>query len=237
MPCVLIRSAAIWAIVMTAAASVARGEEAQPARAAHTGAVEGVVSYASDPQRPWRYARYYIKRTRSGELAEAVVALRGRNLASAGEPLAPATAVIDQRDFQFTPETIAIREGDSVEFKNSDAATHNVRTSGSLANINITMPAGDSFTAKFPAAGGIRRPVQIGCVFHDQMRAWVFVFDHPFYQLTGRDGAFRLENVPPGEYDLEMVHSAGELQWRRKIEIKPGATVRVDIRVSPDDKK
>jgi plastocyanin len=232
----ILRAACVPLCILGVAPTLVRSQDSLGAGTLQFGAVEGVVSYAIDPQRPWRYARYYIKRTRSGELAEAVVALRGRSLAAA-HPAVPRTSVIDQRDFQFTPETIAIREGDSIEFKNSDAATHNVRASGSLANINITMPAGDSYTAQFTAAGGIRRPIEIGCVFHGAMRAWVFVFDHPFYQVTERDGAYRLENVPPGEYDLEMVHPAGELQWRRKIVVKPGETALVDIRVSPDDKK
>ena len=41
----------------------------------------------------------------------------------------PATTVIDQKDFRFIPETVAIRAGDSVKFTNSDPQLHNVRTS------------------------------------------------------------------------------------------------------------
>ena len=85
-------------------------------------------------------------------------------------------------------------------------------------------------------AGGTRRPVVLGCIFHSQMRSWIYVFDHPQYQLTGTDGKFRLENVPPGEYRLEMVHPPGDLRVSRRIEIKAGQTLRVDIAASPDNK-
>jgi hypothetical protein len=69
------------------------------------------------------------------------------------------------------------------------------------------------------------------------MRAWIFVFDHPFYQVTQVDGRYRLTDVPPGEYDLEMVHPAGGFRWRQKVRITAGETTQVDIPVSPTDKK
>src|SRR5262245_10628621 len=86
------------------------------------GAIEGTVTYQTDPARPWRYARYYVKQAKTGELAEAVVALRARPMSDANRP--PETAVIDQQNFQFQPETVAIRKGDSVKFTNADTTTH-----------------------------------------------------------------------------------------------------------------
>jgi hypothetical protein len=66
------------------------------------------------------------------------------------------------------------------------------------------------------------------------MRGWVYVFDHPFFKVTGSDGAYRLEHVPPGKYRLEMVHPAGQLRGSDEIEVKAGQVTRKDIRVSPD---
>jgi plastocyanin len=200
------------------------------------GAIEGVVTYQPDPKRPWRYARYYIKQAKTGELAEAVVALRGSGLNTAAS-LTPNTAVIDQKNFLFVPETIAVRRGDSVTFGNSDQTTHNVRVASDIANFNVNMPAGGSHSVTLDKAGGIAQPLVVGCVFHSAMRAWIFVFDHPFYQVTKPDGRFRLENVPPGEYDLELAHPSGELRWRQKVTVQAGQTTRVDIRLSPDDKR
>ena len=116
-------------------------------------------------------------------------------------------------------------------------ATHNVRASGDLANINVTMPAGGAGnTVKFERAGGVRRPVEIGCVFHSNMRAWIFVFDHPFYAVTKANGKFKLADVPPGEYELEMSHPAGGLRWKKPVTVKAGETVKVDVQVSPSRK-
>ncbi len=67
------------------------------------------------------------------------------------------------------------------------------------------------------------------------MRAWVFVFDHPWFQLTGPDGAFRLTNVPPGDYRLDVVHPAGELRSSQTITVKPDET-RLR-RMSPESRR
>lgn len=203
-----------------------------------TGAIEGTVTYRADPQRPWRYGRYYIKHAKTGELAEAVVAIRLRKRDAAQAPAAePKTVTIDQKNFQFVPETVVVRKGDSVTFTNSDGATHNVRATGKLAGFNITIAAGETYTNLCDKAGGVRDPIQIGCVFHSAMQAWIYVFDHPYFQMTGADGRFRLEGIPPGEYELEMAHPAGGLRWKRAVVVHADQTLPVDIPVSPDNKQ
>lgn len=203
--------------------------------AATTGTIEGTVTYKADAKRPWRYARYYVKSAKSGELAEAVVAIRGKGLEKS-KTTSPTTVKIDQKDFQFEPELVAIRVGDSVTFTNSDTATHNVRASGEVGDFNLTMPAGGAgHTIKFDKAGGLRRPVEIGCVFHSNMRAWVFVFDHPYFAVTKADGKFRFADVPAGEYELELVHAAGGLKTKKAVTVKAGETAKVDLELSPSD--
>ena len=86
---------------------------------------------------------------------------------------------MDQKDFRFVPETLAIRAGDSVKFTNSDSSTHNVFTRNDLHPFDITLGGEDEQTETFSRAGGSRRPVVLGCHFHGSMRAWIFIFDHP----------------------------------------------------------
>jgi plastocyanin len=202
---------------------------------AQSGTVEGLITYQADPARPWRYARYYVKQAKTGELAETVVAIRAKPAVENDRQ--PQTVVVDQHNFQFTPETVVIRRGDSVKFTNADQSTHNVQSSSEIATFNANMPGGGEQVVRFDRAGGIRQPVTVGCVFHSAMRAYIFVFDHPWYQLTAADGRFRLADVPPGEYELEIAHPAGELRTRKRITVKAGEVTQIDIRLSPDDKR
>lgn len=221
-----------WLLALLVAPTV-RAEP--PATDAKTGTIAGTVSYQPDAKRPWRQSRYYIKDPTKGQLAEALVALVGKDVGKNTPKAKPATVDVDQKNFMFTPEIVAIRAGDSVKFLNSDKELHNVNVFHKLHSFNVTMPSGGSHIEPFDHATEITRPYQLGCVYHGAMRGWVYVFDHPFFKITAGDGAYRLEHVPPGKYRLEMVHPAGQLRWSGEIEVKPGQEIRKDIRVSPDN--
>ena len=38
------------------------------------------------------------------------------------------------------------------------------------------------------------------------MTAWVVVAAHPCYAITGADGQFAFDNLPPGQYKLQVWH-------------------------------
>ena len=205
------------------------------AAAGGTGTITGKVVYKSNPERPWRLGRYYIRNAAKGELAEAVVAISRRGLKGPDAAREPQTATIDQKDFQFTPETIAIRAGDQVKFINSDPQVHNVQTSHARQSFNVNMQPDGEHVERFRSAGGIRQPYRIGCVFHGAMQAWVYVFDHPWFQVTVADGTFRLNDVPPGDYRLEVAHPAGNLLASQDITVKAGESTTADVQLTPDD--
>ena len=198
----------------------------------HPGTIKGIVKYEADPARQWRFARYYVKNPNAGWLAEAVVALEGVPVPPKGEPV---VHTMDQVNFQFAPETMAIRAGDRVRFLNSDDSLHNVMTSDGEKPFNENVMKGDELLQTFPRPGGIAKPIRLGCVFHGGMRAWIYVFDHPWYGITRDDGQFDFKNVPPGEYTLSVVHPAGRLRSTQKIKILPGETRTIEVRLSPDD--
>lgn len=38
------------------------------------------------------------------------------------------------------------------------------------------------------------------------MAAYVVVMDNPYFSVTGRDGTFKIDNVPPGSYKVSAWH-------------------------------
>lgn len=222
-----------WVLLLVCAMAIVVQAEEDGSIPAELGVIEGKVIYDMDPQRPWRLGRNYIKDKSTGALAEAVLALDRKG--SVDEPHEPKVAIVDQKNFQFTPETVAVRKGDSVRFLNSDEAAHNVSTSHLQHAFNVTLGYGDEHVEKFPYATGIKRPYRLGCSFHGAMRNWIYVFDHPSFQLTGTDGKFRLENIPPGEYRLDVQHPAGELTSSVMVTVTAGQTTQVDLHLSPDN--
>jgi plastocyanin len=206
----------------------------QPASSgASTGTIHGTVLYEADPLKPWRLGRYYIRNAKVGELAEAVVAISDRGLTDSEVSRSPATITIDQKNFQFIPETVAIRTDDQIRFLNSDDHVHNVKSAHPKLSFNINMPVGGEHVETFSKASGIRQPYQIECVYHASMRAWIFVFDHPWFALTGEDGSFELKNVPAGEYRLDVVHPAGNLHASEKVKIVAGKESKIQITLRP----
>ena len=211
------------------------------AKSGASGSIAGVVTYQPDRKRRWRYARYYVKNRRKGFLAEAVIALDsgkldGEKLSAGRKSPASRLHVINQKDYRFIPETIAIRVGDRVKFTNADPVVHNVFSAAAAHRFDINLRKGGENIQRFGRAGGIEKPLRLRCVFHSTMQSWIFVFGHPFYQVTGENGRFRLDNVPPGRYRLVMTHPAGELQYVKNITVTAGKTTKLDIRVSPDNK-
>ena len=140
------------------------------------GTVEGTVFYRND-RRHACLARYYVKTPKTGELAEAVVALAAPSLGSAGGVHQRALVTVDQKEMRFMPETIAIRVGDRVRFTNSDLQTHNISLNDPRLQFSDTI--GDRSEAgkeSFARASGIRRPFALGIKFHSQMQGWIYVF-------------------------------------------------------------
>lgn len=216
-----------------AGGSVSAADAAEPSKG--KGIVEGILRYKSDPKRPWIFSRYYLQSAKDGPLAETVVALEGASQPASIPRHASQRWIMDQVDYHFVPETLAIRAGDEVRISNSDDALHNVMTNDGGSPFNVNVVKGREFTHVFDRAGGLKSPVRLGCVFHGGMRAWIYVFDHPWFKVTERDGRFRFEAAPAGEYTLGVIHPAGKLRSNRQIQVKSNETTFVEVLLSPDD--
>ena len=60
--------------------------------------------------------------------------------------------------------------------------------------------------------------VKFKCDVHSWMTSYAGVLEHPFYSVTGEDGAFSLKNLPAGEYEVVAWHEKyGEQSAKVKV--------------------
>jgi hypothetical protein len=115
---------------------------------------------------------------------------------------------LDQPCCMFTPHALALREGQDLVAKNSSPLTHNVNwTSIKNPGGNLVVPASKSIVISDLKAD--RYPVQLACNIHGWMKAYVRVFDHPYYAVTDEDGKFEIKLAPVGAAQLIIWHDTG----------------------------
>lgn len=142
--------------------------------------------------------------------------------------------VIDQKDYVFVPHVTVVPVGSTVEIKNSDPEMH---------NLHAFSTKNESFNEGIPAAGGpIRKrfdfveAVRIGCDIHKEMAAWIVVRDNPYYCMTGQDGGFHIENIPPGSYKLAVWHEDFDREElaaiSTEVSVESGSEFAVDFYLS-----
>ena len=92
--------------------------------------------------------------------------------------------------------------GARADLQNSAPVAHNVNWTGVLKNpgSNQILPAGRSFAVKGLVAD--KYPLTVACNIHPWMKAWVRVFDNPYYAVTDADGNFEIKLSPTGKCRL-----------------------------------
>src|SRR5579864_2603904 len=121
-------------------------------------------------------------------------------------------ADMDQRSMQFSPHVLPVIAGTTVHFLNSDPTPHNVFSPDNEKYNLGTWPQGqtkDHVFAKCAKAPCVY--VQL-CRVHPEMEAYVVVLQNPFFATTGKDGQYKIENVPPGSYSVAVWHAKGKSQ-------------------------
>ena len=72
--------------------------------------------------------------------------------------------------------------------------------------------------------------VEVRCARHPWTRAYIAVFDQPYFAVPGRRGNFKIDSLPPGSYTL-MVWSGGDAKpVARPIQVTAGSETRVDVK-------
>ncbi|HTO99404.1 MAG TPA: carboxypeptidase regulatory-like domain-containing protein [Myxococcales bacterium] len=142
----------------------------------------------------------------------------------------PPKEKLDQQQCLFVPHVLATPVGSQVDVVNSDKALHNVRAqAGEEKLFNYAMPIpGHVVPTRLKKEGMFK----VSCDVHPWMRAWLAVLPLSPWAITGEDGTYRIEGVPPGTHKLKIWHERlGERD--AEITVEAGQTATHDVQYNP----
>ena len=183
-----------------------------------------------------------------GGLKNAIVTLEG---IEAGKPFDLSVPLIEARDCMFQPWVTIVRNGHAVEVVNMDPVMHDIQgyeTSpeagarvlfntplilnhqhqrGNLRAIHNHAP-GKSLVGPIYLNKG-RRTFYMQCGFHAYMESWAMAVNNPYYAVTDDQGFFKIENVPPGTYQMVVWHPQSGPGVTRRITVAPEGTTTEQV--------
>ena len=131
----------------------------------------------------------------------AVVTLVGAD--SSAAPELP-EATLDQNGCQFIPHVVVVPRSADLPVKNSDGILHNVHTySEKNPPLNKAQPG---FRKVMSLNFGEDELIKVTCDAHPWMAGWIMVTENRFVTVTDDDGAFQLDGIPAGSYELKLWH-------------------------------
>jgi plastocyanin len=136
------------------------------------------------------------------------------------------TAEMKQEGKQFLPKVLVVQKGTKVAFPNLDAIFHNVFSVSPGHSFDLgSYRQGESKSVTMARPG----VVTVYCNMHPQMVGHILVVPNGNYVRAGKDGFFRLPNVPAGNHRV--------VAWApnakpAKVEAVVGADQVVTIEVS-----
>ena len=220
------RTCAIWVAVLTCLTSPTR--LTSPLAAARNGAIRGRVELrrAAPPieRRPGVSELGAVVGPDFSDRLRSVVYLETAPR-GAFETAESGHAVMDQHNETFVPHVLAIMTGTSVDFPNTDKFYHNVFSLSKVAKFDLgRYAAGRSRTVRFDRPGIAR----VFCDIHSHMNAFILVFSHPFFAMTDTDGRYRIENIPPGTYNV-IAWNEGTSSEPKPVTVPDGGMTELDF--------
>jgi plastocyanin len=222
------------------ASSEAPAESAPAVDVANAGGVKGTVSYAgadddapipmnADPNCMQAHPTPVDTNTialKDGKLGNVFVYVKS-GLEGKSFPAPTEKKVFDQKGCLYTPHVFGIQVGQPLEVRNSDSWLHNIHA---LPKVNTEFNESQPFQdMKFEKT--FDKPevmVHFKCDVHPWMSAYMGVVEHPYYAVSGEDGAFAIDKLPPGTYTLEAWHEKLGTQTQQ-VTVAPNQTADVNF--------
>ena len=164
-----------------------------------------------------------VLRVHEGGVADAVVAIER----PAGEIPAALTEEplrLSSSHCRLEPRIQAGRAGALLVVGSGDEITHNPHGwwNGRRSVFNLTLPdPSRSFRRKLRWPGLYR----VDCDTHSWMRAYILLFEHPYFAVTDAAGEAEIDGIPAGRHRVRVWHEVlGERS--AEVEVENGKTAR-----------
>lgn len=163
-----------------------------------------------------------------GGLKDVVVVVEG---VEKGKPFTFTDAEVEASLCQFLPFVTVVSDKRRVTVFNRDPVLHDIQGYAyNEAGVDIVLhrPAlHESGTTDIVKLVKGRKVFTMQCGMHPYMQNWGYAIDNPYYAVTGLNGLFAIDDLPPGTYHIKAWHPILGTQ-ERTITVKPNETVSLD---------
>jgi hypothetical protein len=137
---------------------------------------------------------------------------------------------IEHRGCLLSPRVQAATIGGTLNVRNYDGALHvlrfsDTRTGDTLARITQSEPGQ---VVPIDYILDVARVIEVTCETHPWTKAWIHVFNQPYYVITGRSGTALMDSIPAGSHQLFVWHERFGEQ-RSDVSISAGASQTVGV--------
>lgn len=210
-----------------------------PGALAATGSVQGTITLAGGPRID--VVHVAIDSAFCGTTAEGAVIATANGLSNAvvwiagitsGKAL-PVMRRIDlaSEDCALDPRVQATVVGATVNVTNADKLLHKLVFTPIGTHDTLTVMPFFNNGQVVPSERLTKRSgiVEVRCAFHPWTRAYIAVFDHPYFAVTNANGAFTIDSLPPGSYRMMVWHEGAARPVEQQITVAANATARADV--------
>jgi plastocyanin len=161
----------------------------------------------------------------NGNLANAVVTITD---IKTGKKIDAKKVTLDQKGCEYQPHVLAFPVGTTVEILNPDGILHNVHSYSKVNSpFNMAQP---KFKKTLDVKIDKPEAIEVKCDVHGWMQGWLVATESPYVAVTDNSGNFKLTDVPPGNYTVEVWHEKlGKNTQKVTVKAKEDAKVSFEV--------
>lgn len=161
----------------------------------------------------------------NGNLVNAVIMITD---ITKGKKMEVKKVTLNQKGCDYHPHVLAFPAGSTVEIVNPDGILHNIH---SFSKVNTAFNMAQPKFKKTMEVK-IEKPeiIEVRCDVHAWMEGWLVATANPYFAVTDDSGTFKLTDVPPGTYTVEVWHQKlGKTTQKVTVKAKEDTKVNFEM--------